>query len=801
MNASGRLARWLAVLLMGCAACVLPAQTTHGWPRTAVSTQSVVLDNWLICGPFIAARGDKALSRDFLAEQGVAEARVDYNSFAALEKNFSANALEAIRMERISGVNSLDFMKLFALDIRPGDRQGAAYAACILSSDAPRDAYLLAGSDDSLKVWLNGNLLLTDDAARPLHLYDDFVRLPLQRGDNFLLLKVGNVIGSWELAGCLAPTAEKAWARVFREDAFVFANPVIRVPAPLVLRLRGMPETMALTAVVRRYDDGKEVQEIRVGREAVDQPPGLYRVDLCDGAEPLGEARCLVKPDELLGRDEQSAAPFMRDDRTALNLDTLFLRWRHLLEPEHRQPADYQWQEKLIYTVTELEEALQRLGKGEEAFRGVPGLHLRAFRSRIDNQPQHYRVYIPPSYRAAGPPLPLIVMMATAVSASRPFLESAFIANQKEAEALGKIAAGLGAAIIWPGYRCQPYGHPCEFTHLDEVLSAVEQDYRIDLSRISLVGVCGGGMTAAMEAVQCPTRFAALGFVNPVLNRLKNRFDDTGAYAGQEAYQSWLRQTDPLERLAAIPDLPIWIIHDGVDPDHGPLAESVDFIEEARANGLNPRFTHPKELFSSRLPMWRGLLTWLVRQKRPPGNLAISGFPASADEGPVSRAFAEPFVVVRPTGGNALEQQACKRLVDAFRQTWQKTQYGDCRIVPDVELTPEEEKTENLILLGNERVNRVWARLANRLPFKLGAAGITVRDRQINGPNLSMEAIFWNPDFARRKVVLIGGADLLHMTFGTLDLSVDGWFDYAIWQTAEDKTTLLKSAIANYGRN
>src|SRR6185503_9361024 len=54
------------------------------------------------------------------------------------------------------------------------------------------------GSDDALKVWLNGKLVHENWVARSARMDDDLVELPMQKGKNRLLLKIQNGTGGWE---------------------------------------------------------------------------------------------------------------------------------------------------------------------------------------------------------------------------------------------------------------------------------------------------------------------------------------------------------------------------------------------------------------------------------------------------------------------------------------------------------------------------------------------------------------------------------------------------------------------------
>jgi hypothetical protein len=71
------------------------------------------------------------------------------------------------------------------------------------------------GSDDSLKVFLNGKQILADDAVRGAVPDQNAVELKLKKGKNQLLIKVGNVAGDW--AVYIAPEFPKDFPRAFRK--------------------------------------------------------------------------------------------------------------------------------------------------------------------------------------------------------------------------------------------------------------------------------------------------------------------------------------------------------------------------------------------------------------------------------------------------------------------------------------------------------------------------------------------------------------------------------------------------------
>ena len=87
---------------------------------------------------------------------------------------------------------SMDLLKAL------GGEQCVAYARTGVHSDQERAARLEMGSDDGLKVWLNGSLVHANNTARPLTPGSDRVDVTLRQGWNTLVLKVTQNNLGWE---------------------------------------------------------------------------------------------------------------------------------------------------------------------------------------------------------------------------------------------------------------------------------------------------------------------------------------------------------------------------------------------------------------------------------------------------------------------------------------------------------------------------------------------------------------------------------------------------------------------------
>jgi hypothetical protein len=79
-----------------------------------------------------------------------------------------------------------------------------AYALLHVKATAPQDATLLVGSDDGVKIWVNGAVVHTRDVGRGMRVDEDQVRIHLKAGWNRLMFKVTQRGQGWGLAARIA---------------------------------------------------------------------------------------------------------------------------------------------------------------------------------------------------------------------------------------------------------------------------------------------------------------------------------------------------------------------------------------------------------------------------------------------------------------------------------------------------------------------------------------------------------------------------------------------------------------------
>lgn len=84
----------------------------------------------------------------------------------------------------------------FARDMRPAEG-GVAYAYRVFEVEHDTEMTVALGSNDGIKLWLNGTLLLENKASRTARPGDEQIILPLKKGKNTVLLKIDQIGGGW----------------------------------------------------------------------------------------------------------------------------------------------------------------------------------------------------------------------------------------------------------------------------------------------------------------------------------------------------------------------------------------------------------------------------------------------------------------------------------------------------------------------------------------------------------------------------------------------------------------------------
>ena len=150
------------------------------------------LNNWLVAGPFML---DSTMGRGL----DVQEKFFDED----LVTNISSVEGKPVKPLQIKGKNfnwqsytSKNDMIDFDSAFNKAD-YAAAYALSEIWADSSFNALIGLGSDDGVKVWLNGTPVHSNWVPRGIVADDDIIPVRLEKGSNQLLIKVQDMQGGW----------------------------------------------------------------------------------------------------------------------------------------------------------------------------------------------------------------------------------------------------------------------------------------------------------------------------------------------------------------------------------------------------------------------------------------------------------------------------------------------------------------------------------------------------------------------------------------------------------------------------
>lgn len=128
-------------------------------------------------------------------------------------------------------------------------------------------------------------------------------------------------------------------------------------------------------------------------------------------------------------------------------------------------------------------------------------------------------------------------------------------------------------------------------------------------------------------------------------------------------------------------------------------------------------------------------------------------------QGPIDDAFMSAFLNVSPTGKPMNEKVGAwaAKEMKHVSDHWRKQFRGDAPTKKDTDMTDADIKNNNLVLWGCPQSNAVLAKIADKLPIKWTAKGVTVGDTTYEAGTHVPVLIFPNPLNPSKYVVLNSG--------------------------------------------
>lgn len=189
---------------------IFPIKTTAQTAKYTGLEPGTFMQRWLILGP-IPAFQDESTEKDFDTQKAIFE-----QELLSVEEY---NDIKEGKFIEISGktyqwkyVNSDD--KIVDLDKQyNGVDFAITYACADIILQNPEKVLFGIGSDDGVKIWLNGKLVHQKWAARPVNTDDDLVTLKMKRGNNRLIIKIQDMQGGWGF--CCRPFGKEEILELF----------------------------------------------------------------------------------------------------------------------------------------------------------------------------------------------------------------------------------------------------------------------------------------------------------------------------------------------------------------------------------------------------------------------------------------------------------------------------------------------------------------------------------------------------------------------------------------------------------
>jgi dienelactone hydrolase len=629
---------------------------------------------------------------------------------------------------------------------------------------------------------LNQELVFADlnTAGHYMKKFQRLIGAHLKSGNNFLLIKVGNLRRDWRLIVSAFPHQQ---ALKLAQDNAV--NPILVssvVYSGESLELRGdllPPTTKVQLNIIDSHHAVVAATELKSERkmswkiEKLDRNK-LYYCRVSVAGQIIEEPFYYGDPEaSFLRLSEQTDHYSATDELVAIDLSAQLNRLKHLLLTENRSTEA--WDQKVAQCFSELENSLAQLALSSEAFRHAPGTHLRGYRSSVDGQTQNYWIHVPEKTLHANKSIPLVVVLPWTAFQNLPFLESYQMAAFDENERFRLMGDEYGFAVLQVWGRGNNHGGTAIWNaDVFEALEAVRRDYPIDMERVYLLGYCEGGRQALILGERYPDRFAAIAVEGPItVIRSRPSFNSL-----------WVQYSSPITQVANLINTPVFINHE--ENENPPVEDSESFAFRAREAGASVTLvrTHGGQHGFSQNPMAvrRSLFEFFRGKQRnsSPRKVQTSGAlqKFGVRHGPIEDAFGGPILVVVGTQGSPEQNLVVQNLVAEFKDAWQKTYFVECPSKTDAELSDADIQKYNLIVVGDKDTNSLTKRAADRLPLQATASGISVEGRTYEGPQLGYEFISPNPLNPSKYIVVIGMSKWTAVKEWKLHPSRDGVCDF-----------------------
>jgi hypothetical protein len=263
--------------------------------------------DWLLCGPFPnpLPKGIKEYQHD----ETSLGFYIDYLQSAGGENNiqpYVGMELKHPDGKLMKWKKYHGYFSLIPLDeFFSPNTQTIAYAACIIRCSRGRTVIMSVTSNDGVRVWQNGQLILDHNTGGTEEPDRDLVPVVLHKGDNLFLIKISQGFGKWSFQFRFLNLIKTV--QDFEERAYLFSRPEItetKEKWQFFIGQRYKTELLSSDIPVGleiRNNNGEDIeaaydaylgQSLSINKKELNLNPGLHRV-YCKTFTPDGTPHIL----------------------------------------------------------------------------------------------------------------------------------------------------------------------------------------------------------------------------------------------------------------------------------------------------------------------------------------------------------------------------------------------------------------------------------------------------------------------------------------------------------------------------
>ncbi len=569
---------------------------------------------WLVAGPFPCT-----LAEDALREHG-GEAGIRPKADLAHTLASGGSVKWKSHTSWSDGVNLED-----AIHSSP-DATGVAYAFATVKRDQAGPAVLSLGSDDGVRVWLNGALVHERRGRRPLVFDEDRVEVPMLAGENALLVKVDQRRGPWSFAlrvlekgTVLAPAVEIGPAVLDEESSGEALSVRTDLPGSRPGAVVAV-EVVAPGGAVVASREGRRGETLRF--DARQWPEGPYEVRFrtkTTADKTWATHLPWFKGDERAAARRVVAAAKTADSSTPAGMIRKMLGELVLDrvggDLDKAGPLALERTHSALLEAAELDlEAAGKTGR----LRGYGFVRL-AWRDEVDGSVQFCRAYLPPGYTPSRR-WPMIVNLH-GYNGANPLYVRWWSVDSRH-HAVQTEDRGVDAPVF-----IEPHGRGNTsyqgFGEMDVLRAIAEAKalLSVDEDRVSLMGDSMGGWGTWQVATRHPELFAAIA---PVFGGADyhSQLDEAVLQKLTPAERTLMEKRSSFAQAESLLNVPIFLHHGDSDK-----AVNVEFsrwiVRMLQRWGYDVRYRELPGRVHEDMKIYDETYDWLLRHRRVPYPLRV----------------------------------------------------------------------------------------------------------------------------------------------------------------------------------